>query len=153
MKLIHYSATPFIFDKDRFYEQDPHHFKPNGLWFSVEDGRGWADWCKAEDFNEPGLTNRTEIILNPHANILYLKTPEDIDWFTIKYGRPTFRLASDASINWGKVRLDYQGIIIAPYQWARRLHPSTFWYYSWDCSSGCVWDLRAVIKSRQEVAQ
>ncbi|QBI98814.1 hypothetical protein SEA_BOBBY_184 [Mycobacterium phage Bobby] len=45
-------------------------------------------------------------------------------------------------IDWGKVAADYGGIIIAPYQWSRRMDPH--WYYTWDCASGCIWNLEAI---------
>lgn len=32
----------------------------------------------------------------------------------------------------------------APYQWECRLDRDTFWYYSWDCASACIWNLQAV---------
>jgi len=47
-------------------------------------------------------------------------------------------------IDWGRVVQKYDGIIIAPYQWHLRLNDEIFWYYSWDCASGCVWNLGVV---------
>lgn len=52
------------------------------------------------------------------------------------------------SIDWLRVKTQYGGIEIAPYQWKRRL--SSFWYYGWDCASGAIWD-RDVLISRQRL--
>ena len=43
-----------------------------------------------------------------------------------------------------KVMLDRRvdGIIIAPYQWYCRM--TVDWYYTWDCASGCIWNLDAI---------
>ncbi len=38
----------------------------------------------------------------------------------------------------------YQGIIIAPYCYSIRLDNDCFWYYPWDCASGCIWDATAI---------
>jgi hypothetical protein len=40
---------------------------------------------------------------------------------------------------WDALFEEYDGIEIAPYQWHFRLAPDFFWYYGWDCASGCVW--------------
>lgn len=47
-------------------------------------------------------------------------------------------------ISWKKVRKNYDGIIIAPYQWDCRNASETTWYYPWDCASGCIWNLEKV---------
>lgn len=141
MTLSHYSATSFIFDPTRTYVQEKEHFKPLGLWLSVDGDRDWPEWCKAEDFNEPGLRHRTEMVLAPDANILHLKSADNIRYFTQQYAG--LKWGSDR-VNWAQVAKDYQGIIIAPYQWECRLDHYTFWYYTWDCASGCVWDLSVI---------
>lgn len=46
-------------------------------------------------------------------------------------------------INWPMVADRYQGIVIAPYLWSRRMDGG-LWYYGWDCASGCIWDAAAV---------
>ena len=44
-----------------------------------------------------------------------------------------------------KVMDEYDGIIIAPYQYSCRLmNSSTAWYYGWDCASGCIWNLGCI---------
>lgn len=86
------------------------------------------------------LLLRQRIILTPAANILHLQTPKELDDFTTKYrSTPHF---SDIHLEWDRVAEEYQGILIAPYQWSRRLE--LMWYYSWDCASGCIWDITAI---------
>lgn len=48
------------------------------------------------------------------------------------------------SVNWPLIATRWDGIIIAPYQWSCRYDDRTFWYYGWDCASGCIWNLHAI---------
>lgn len=52
-------------------------------------------------------------------------------------------------IDWVKVKPLYDGIIITPYQWRCRLDPDIFWYYSWDCASGCIWNLETIETTKE----
>lgn len=87
-------------------------------------------------------------------------TARQIDAFSIMYGvsyatlMPQIasqrldarRLVEEGTplIDWRRVAESYQGIVIAPYVWARRHHLASGWYYAWDCASGCIWDSAAV---------
>lgn len=123
-------------------------YKPKGLWLSVEntslqEGKrdSWYDWCQAESFGIGPLRHRVK--LNPDANVLWLTDPGDIDRFTMKWtddGHGRFY----RGVRWGDVAKHYAGIIIAPYQWSRRMTDHTFWYYGWDCASGCIWNKDAI---------
>lgn len=122
--------------------------KPKGLWISDEAEEGWHEWCSAEmpDWAKR-WTHYVEYELAPEANILRLRTAQEIDAFTEKYstnetlGAEVVFLARYFRniIDWKKVAAEYDGIIITPYQWARRMNSETQWYYGWDCASGCVW--------------
>jgi len=142
-KLIHYSSAQV--NKVRSVEQkSASEMKPEGFWFSVEDGDGWKDWCESEGFRLDDFKVEHEVILVPDASILRLSSPQDIDTFSAKYKNIQESPYSYLQIDWRSVARRYQGIIIAPYQWARRLYQGCNWYYGWDCSSGCVWDAAAV---------
>lgn len=151
--LIHYTKTPL--DRVRSIDQDsaPHH-KSQGLWLSVEDGWGWRDWCEGEEWGLDALILQYEITLEAKAEILYLRSPGEIDDFTDNFGVGDVTLISNQLawpkgfqlVNWLQVAERWQGIIIAPYQHSRRLDTHTFWYYGWDCSSGCIWDAKAIEK-------
>lgn len=147
MLLVHYSLEPL--GEIRSTEQSGGFFtyaKPRGLWLSVEDGEGWRDWCEGEKWGLERLVFKQVVILRDWACILYLRSVEDIDVFTSRYKVEETRngLYPSYSINWPEVAKGYQGIIIAPYQWDRRLEWDTSWYNGWDCASGCVWDVEAI---------
>lgn len=166
MRLLHYSKEPIAGPlKDRSDELGVE-MKPHGLWFSVEGEYDWKWWCDAENFRPDMLKCVTEVTLKPGANILRLSRPEAIDAVTVDYGRtlkgmdamrmPSIMLDDEGNVQWGKempftVFLDwaaigklYDGIIIAPYCWDRRLNGGAMWYYGWDCASGCIWNPRAI---------
>jgi hypothetical protein len=117
--------------------------KPAGFWVSVDGGDDWESWCIAEDFAKERLAIRHRVTLAPNANILLLNGPFSLDAFTREYRVDTSSLNRDR-IDWKLVGERYDGIIIAPYVWSRRLDGDCGWYYNWDCASGCIWQPRAV---------
>jgi hypothetical protein len=146
-RLAHFSDRPVTAAYDR--SQEPDSRKPAGLWVSVEgDGDGWSDWCREESFSLDRLACEHEITLTDDAHILRLDGAEAIDDFTAYYGYSELNVPGSVlsryvdRIDWVLVAARYQGIIIAPYIWSRRLTDHTFWYYGWDCASGCIWDAR-----------
>lgn len=144
MRLTHHAKHAFEFDATRKYVQSAHDFKPRGLWLSVDGD--WRRWCEGEDFNLDGFAYQLEVAFASDAHILHLKNVGDIDLFTKVYDH--FGGSSLRSINWPRLAREYDGIMIAPYQWERRLDPKTSWYYLWDCASACVWNLSALIVNR-----
>lgn len=162
MRLIHYTKSPIDFLEKREYLQTDLYYqsKPHGIWFSVEDYENfpndctWKEWCKNVDFYLEFLTRSYQIILNKDAKILHLKTKKELFDFTNLYRNTTGRSALENDTNeiqWDKVKSQYQGIIIAPYQWDCRLSSESSWYYGWDCSCGCIWDI-SCIKEFNEVS-
>jgi hypothetical protein len=132
MNLIHYTYKPLEFDPLRTYEQSDN-WKPVGFWLSAEgDGMfSWKNWCTREEFGVCGLENAARFVLAPNANVLHINNTEELDAFNNRYGSVLAHMAKD-----------YDGIIIAPYHWQRR--NELIWYYSWDCASGCIWNLQAI---------
>lgn len=146
----HHAATPITLLRHVEYKQCAG-FKPSGLWYSVDGD--WERWCKDEQFALHRL-NALHSLEVDTSRVLILSTIEDIDRFTETYQCnpcPNLKLMPGHSIDWIGVASRYSGIEIAPYQWERRLHLGTFWYYTWDCASGCIWDLNAI--KRFEVAR
>lgn len=137
MRFLHYSAEPFQFDADRKYEQGEH-WKPRGLWLSVEGEQDWKEWCESERFGS--LNHVTEVTLKPGSNVLTIATTDALDRFNRDFGNGDD--LSVRSIDWQRVRTLWDGLIIAPYQWERRL--DLMWYYGWDCASGVIWNLGAI---------
>ncbi len=149
MRLIHYSPKEIDGLKPIEYDQADIKFqsKPNGLWFSVEGDYGWKEWCISEKTFLNRLRFSYEIVLKPEARILILKTPEEIYSFTKKYPLKLREYDADSDthqLNWNEIKNEYQGIIISPYQWDCRLSMESSWYYGWDCSSGCIWDVNCI---------
>lgn len=150
--LIHYSDGPLGGVKltaqcpegHRWYK----HQKPNGLWVSALGRDDWPSWCRSEDFRKTRRQSATLVTLRPPARILRITGANDLDLFTLNYGEDydwsNGRYPPDKLIRWDRVAADWQGIVIAPYVWERRLHASSGWYYGWDCASGCIWDPAAV---------
>jgi hypothetical protein len=134
--LYHWSALPVERLDSRPYKQGLG-MKPNGLWFDCDED--WVRWCRAEEFGLPRLAFRHRVEVLDLTRILKLCTAEDLAKFTLK-----FRQSDNPyiwSIDWPDIRDKFSGIIIAPYIWECRLDDRAFWYYSWDCASGCVWDI------------
>lgn len=156
-RLLHYSARPLPRLVNRRQEIS---VKPRGLWISVEGEQDWLQWCRDEDFNLASLAIVTEIRLTDTARIIRLTSPNDIDAFTReRSAQPGDLVRNDAGerialpesltrggifMDWPRVAAEYDGIIIAPYIWRRRLSRHCSWYYGWDCASGCVWRASAI---------
>lgn len=149
--LIHYSNE--VLRSVHSVEQGNEPFmKPRGLWISVEDGSGWRDWCEGENWGLNRLEVENLIELTPQANILYLRSSGEISDFTneflsstrVREGGPSYEPFMNHNIDWRGIAARWQGIIIAPYQWSCRLTDKSAWYYGWDCSSGCIWDAKAI---------
>jgi len=145
LNLLHYSAEPIIFDRNRNYKKHNHAgiYKPHGFWVSVQGDRDWKDWCEAEEFNLESLRHTHTVELKQSANVLLVSTAAEIEKF-----HNTFSTESNdflyPTIKWDEVQKQYDGVVIAPYQGAYRLHCDYMWYYGWDCASGCIWNLEAI---------
>jgi hypothetical protein len=150
MLLRHYSHSPVHFAdlEDRFQSKDGGErggvYKPDGLWVSPVTEDGWAAWCRAESYSLGGFVYDVEIDLK---RILLIDTVYGIDKFSEQYGFDIFpgnNRVGSRLIDWIKVSKKYDGIIIIPYQYSRRLERYATWYYGWDCASGCIWKTRAI---------
>jgi len=145
MNLLHYSPKVLTLDalESRTQNTEPSVYeKPKGFWVSVEGEDDWASWCKAEDFGIAPLAHLVKT--SPDANLLTLNSSADIRDFTLTFGKQGRFSELRLEIDWRKVAEQFQGIVIAPYQWSCRLAPETSWYYIWDCASGCIWDCSAI---------
>lgn len=141
-ELLHYSAKAFS-GPVRSEAQEPGvSMKPKGFWVSV--GNEWEQWCRESEFGADRLGYVARVTLVPDANVLRLSGQIDLDNFTDEYGDPhSERRFTIHCIRWDRVAEEYDGIIISPYVWERRLE--LMWYYGWDCASGCIWNARAIL--------
>lgn len=146
MRLLHYTEKPFAYDPHFEYVQvEPHAYgKPVGLWVSCEGEDDWPTWCRSEDWGVAYLANVSEITLHADANILYVCSAEQLISFHQEYGIPSGYDFLGHSIDWQRVTSEWDGIIIAPYLWGMRLSREVPWYYTWDCASGCIWNLDVI---------
>jgi len=126
--------------------------------------------CKVRSFREDSICYFLEF---DATKILHLSTPKEIFEFGKVYrGSPNTWVVNDCCdvyspgekkkakewiknnycnididfIDWKKVAKEYNGIEIWPYQWKCGHDPKCFWYYSWDCASGCIWNARIIEK-------
>lgn len=142
LELVHYGEAPLtvvtVPQHDRIGM-----YKPRGLWVSVKGPDDWPTWCTSEGFKDTSTQHETRVILAEPHHVLHLASEESIDDFTWEYSAVP-RYSGDCSIDWPKVESHYYGLVIAPYCWSRRMTDHTFWYYGWDCASGCLWNPAAV---------
>ena len=147
MRLLHYTPSPFAYDPHKTYpfsSSDTSRFKPNGLWVSVEGRQDWREWCEAEHFKLDSLKFCSRVLLKRDANVLMIDTARKFEKFHDRYAKEWDKtLWVDLWVDWAAVAEDYSGVVIAPYQWAYRL--SHRWYHPWDCASGAIWDLSAIV--------
>lgn len=159
MKLSHYDYHPIQWNPDHAYDvsQRGGYGKPHGFWVSVDGEDDWAEWCLREGFCPEALAARHEVILASDANVAMITTPQGINEFHATYAyedevslhmRDSGRLSPEYlnnqwKIHWPTVAQDYDGVIIAPYQWTLRLG-GPHWYYGWDCASGVIWRTGAI---------
>jgi len=147
MKLIHYASNAVEFDPERIYiDKEDAILKPAGLWVSVQGDYDWRWWCEQTDWVD-NITHAHEVKLKDDANILHLNSPSELMNFGEKYPNTDpeyarYEKLMTMFLDWTRIKQDYQGVIIAPYQWSCRF--DLMWYYGWDCASGCIWDLSSV---------
>ena len=152
MILTHYSAKPLRLDRKRIYQIQPYSGKPVGLWLSDESVKedGWETNGK-QMFGSEDFTNAAFFKLDL-SRVLWLQCLSDMERFTKVWGAEPLPLFPSnqylfsaqqtlkyQTIRWNDVANHYGGILITPYLWKAR--HKFLWYYTWDCSSACVWDL------------
>ncbi|WP_353107774.1 hypothetical protein [Gordonia sp. (in: high G+C Gram-positive bacteria)] len=138
----------FTLDRTREYDQTLRYDKPDGLWVSVAGPDDWRHWTQAEEFrsDETSLSNEHDVVLADRANLLHLDSADAVRGLTADFGmdpRDAFS-SSVHRIDWPLIATQWDGIVITPYQWSCRNDWLTFWYYGWDCASGCIWNLDAI---------
>ena len=150
MRLVHFDKEILNLDRNYLYPdaQRDAYFKPKGLWVSDEDDFGWSHWCNAEEFDGSGRLYEHRVELWPDHNILIMRDVEALDKFHEEYAVDiikdrTWGLPNRRDwLDWRRVYPLWQGIIVTPYLWERRMQ--YMWYYGWDCASGSIWDLSAI---------
>lgn len=159
----HYTKDPFELDLNKKYlNQIKGCFKPFGLWVSDDSDFGWKEWCEGEEFKLDSFSHRTKITIKNENNIYFLRTLKEMKKFNGAFSVPLEEIYPDMKrhfdnkyriryIDWSKVKDTYGGLVISPYQHFFRLDPDYMWYCSWDCASGCIWDLNNIDTVEKEV--
>lgn len=143
--LRHYREEgSLLVPRDTSALQDDERHKPTGLWVTVDGEDDWRTWCIGESFSLGRLAERWTLRLRSDARILWATCCSDILALGQKYQKPNDGEAWRWGLCWSSLAQDYQGLLIIPYQWSLRLSEQANWYYSWDCSSGCIWDPAAI---------
>lgn len=139
MKLVHYSLEPIYAPLRSKSNIGVHHRKPTGFWLSDDDAEmNWKVWCQENEFALNRLIYSVEFQLVDNHNVLIIDSGEALVMFHKQYA------VDDYHIDWEAVSREYQGIIITPYLYQYRLDMTINWYYTWDCASGCIWDVSAI---------
>lgn len=118
--------------------------KPRGLWFCPAGDSGWTNFVR-RNLSTSRISARTEIVVSKTANIAKIASASDLYSFGEFYGVDVLGGLA-RGVDWRRVALDYEGILITPYLEECRLAMHSIWYYGWDCASGCVWRKSAVEK-------
>lgn len=143
LALSHFTVAPVSELQRREPGADPH-WKPNGLWVSVDGTDDWLSHCRrARGRSRPvSYPHRYRVRLRRDCRVALLESLEDMETFSEMY--PGWRPYENAGV-WSRVSEEWDGIIVAPFQpWANFANERFYWYTAWDCASGCIWDPRAV---------
>lgn len=140
---------PFTLDRHRLYDQTLRYDKPTGLWVSVKGDDDWQHWTQDNEFAEDTTipANEHTVTLTGNAQILTLGSMAEVFKFSDQFSLDTSWRRDHGRgyrIDWPLIAAQWDGIIIAPYQWECRYADRMFWYYGWDCASGCIWNLNAI---------
>ncbi len=145
LALSHYSIKPVTTVADPDPARPRGAYKPAGFWVSVDGDDDWPEWCASNDFlpKEPLLRHRVTLATN--ARVLHLSSHDEVVDLGRRYrSRDPILFPSYVIIDWAKLAADYDGLIIAPYQWGCRMENAAHWYYGWDCASGVIWKACAI---------
>ena len=149
LDLKHYSDKPNLILEPLYNKgistQSEHSRKPSGFWVSISESwkTFWeqeSNYCQAPEMLD-NLKYCYDIKLSDDINILLIDTPEKMLEFNDHYGTKY----GNTLINWKSLAYDYQGIILPSYFDMYRLNSDLEWYYTWDCASGCIWDISCIM--------
>tara|TARA_Y100000590_G_scaffold415860_1_gene514117 strand:+ start:1168 stop:1683 length:516 start_codon:yes stop_codon:yes gene_type:complete len=146
------------FDFEKKYQQVSG-IKPNGFWYSCYND--WYNFTQREDqfvlkyIHQININSKvsTNIQNKNKDKLLVIHNLKDFDIFNSRYAYKGCHaneykndqiILQDYLVDWDKVSQDYGGIQICPYL-KKRKHIS--WYASFDVASGCVWNIKSIIKN------
>ena len=112
-------------------------FKPRGLWYAF--GTEWIDWVRSNMPEwERSHLHRVEI---DYSHVLRLGRDMSMEDFERKYGHSRWMKGVITDIDWAKLAASgWHGIEIEN-PWGEM----GSWIRTWDISSGCIWNPKAII--------
>lgn len=151
MILHHFSHEDFKLDTNWTYKKFTE-IKPIGFWLSDESDHGWSKWCISEEFMLGKLGFKHSFKCDV-TDWVVIRNFTELHYFHQNFkngGVPDYEAKFHSRwIDWEKVKEQYKGILITPYDWKGRYE--FMWYYGWDCASACVWDLSTIKQMQSEV--
>lgn len=155
MRLYHYSREKLNFDSEFSYPSllFPSFLcgiaKPAGFWVSPDVKEDWPAFANTTEAMhkrfKPRFRYKTRIHLRDGHNVLIIRNNRQFleleEKFTDRVEGPFTRF-----LNIEKLRKQYDGLIITKYFWEFRM--TSDWYYTWDCASGCIWNLDVIKAGR-----
>jgi hypothetical protein len=119
-----------------YYKQLDLSLKPSGLWYGINGD--WLDWCRYE--MPEWIEKYNYQIEIDESKILQIDNIYNLRLFIEKYACNKLRY-----INWQLVSRKYSGIEIINYHEIKyKNRYLDIWFYSWDCDSGCIWDIDVI---------
>lgn len=145
MERIHITDSETIITTGRNYQQKQDAFKPFGLWYAINNE--WLEWC---EYEMPNWIKKYQFKLEVDlSKILVISNIFELQLFYDEYKNDNAILGG---IHWHKVAEKYCGIEMINYgilKYDNKLEYDT-WLYGWDVSSGCIWDMKALIGFNKE---
>lgn len=139
---LHHEPLPPIFDPFLDMTQPFGEFKPDGLWFTPEEG-DWRDWCR-DNMPDWLVGKKVSPIEVDLSRILVLDSSDRILDFTRSFEATRYPARLGMGIDWSAVAKVWDGVEIAPYCHDLRFDARAFWYHTWDVASGCCWRSRSL---------
>lgn len=128
--------------------------KPRGFWFSegLSMLKFWKDNMQPIDLDNSYIYEVK--IKDPNHKLLILKTFDDVLAFNNKF-RQTHKyvvkgkIRKMSLINWYRVSEEYDGLYVKNYNQIRKknfdlIGKKLLWYYTFDWSSGCIWNFNNI---------
>jgi hypothetical protein len=120
--------------------------KPVGLWLSVKGDADWPTFCNS-DYPAGMRPERHLVTLRADANLLVLDSHDAVVGLAERFPDANNRSVDTSchdKIDWPAVAREYDGIVVPQLQRHVWREMAANWYYGWDCSCACIWNMDAV---------
>lgn len=140
------------------YKQPQLGVKPDGFWYGCNND--WYKWCKYEGMDEFLLKYIHKINLNYNIKttlnkpnkekLLIINNEKEFIKFDKLYG---ITYKKYRYIKWNMVSRDFGGIEICPHfkKFVGNGNEKYLWYWTWDVASGCIWNIKSIIKNTEPI--